>query len=156
MTEDQRRLMAEQGEWDQLAIRDAATHAAHSQHTAPSEALLLQRTVSERWLRNLYLKSPYYDPAAAPRGGSYVSLTDTNPVRLLINTMLGFIVTAESLLCGGRAKGERFHSVAPIVTGLFFWELLTRALRLYGWAPVYAATQHVVQLLIEATRAGGR
>jgi hypothetical protein len=159
-TDEQLRLMmGADGAWDQLANRDAAAHS--SRQREHSEALLLrpQRAWLEDKLHALYMASPYYNPTTTPRRNSlyFLSLSDVSVVRLLVNTMLGFIVQGESLLRGGRAPGAGgFHSVARIVTGLFFWELLTRALRLYGWAPVYVATQHVVRLLTEATRAGGR
>jgi hypothetical protein len=172
LTDMRRHQLETRGDWDQLAIRDAAAHARADTRTAQQQqareeggvaAQQQQRPFLESKLRNLYLRAPYYDPSRPD--GSYYSLDHINVVRILINTMLGFLLQMEYLLRGGRTSsssssshtsGDGFHTTTRVVSGLFFWELLVHALRLHGWGPVHVATQHLVGLLKAAVGRGGR
>ena len=69
-------------------------------------------------------------------GPSYFNLTvgDWSARRTAFNLLLGLMLQINSLLFGG---GDGLHNAASVIEGVGLFEILCRALRLYGWAPLY-------------------
>jgi hypothetical protein len=101
-------------------------------------------------IRQMYANHPFYAPVPEGKADTawYFTLQNNHPVRFLINLMLGFSLQANALLLGGdlRHTGDPIHITAKMISFWVYWELFARALRLYGWAPVYVATQQLLNL----------
>ena len=108
-------------------------------------------------LRRRYADHPFYARAVdgAPPA-PYFTLRQNDPVRIVINVLLGFALQVNALLGAapaGRPEAaiDPIHVTTRVVSFIAYWEVFARALRLYGWAPVYVATQCVAELLLSAS-----
>jgi hypothetical protein len=177
--------LEEAEEWDQLIIHDSLAHAyprptlmdslrrldpfsSHGSSKGGPETRLNGEQIryqDERedpflvkQLKELYLKAEYYKPGT--KDARFLTLKELSTVRMLINTMLGFILQMESVFGvrrqGGGAGGNGhpsqlpFYAITQFVAAVAYWELFSRAIRLHGWAPVYVATEQVLRMLSAA------
>jgi hypothetical protein len=114
-------------------------------------------SVLESSLRGLYLKDRFYNPSAPGEGSDWYLTVNTmrvNPVRIIMNVLLGFSMQLNAMFTGS----STMQAVDPVVVAaraaavVAYWELFARALRLYGWAPVYIAVQQVTHMLMSANK----
>jgi hypothetical protein len=168
--------MKEQCEWDDLALLDAKqTMLKDMLHEKGVGIETLREEEEDGFidsaLREMYTKDSFYDPNASPPG-HFIKLQTPNPVRMIINIMLGFIMQMNVFLVGrtasspsrrqGKEKEEEgvdkthhtdtLRDAARLIAVWAYWELFVHAIRQHGWGPVYVATQHVVALLTSGAR----
>ena len=93
----------------------------------------------------LYLNHDYY---TSHNNASYwrPSLYPTAPVRFIANVIIGLFKQMGVLNTGSRDPISMFLTLSEL-TG--YWEILTRLVGLYGWAPTYLATHWVLQGMLE-------
>ena len=105
-----------------------------------------------RILRQKYLSAPYYNPEANMKMRSYFK-GKPDPVRIIVNMLLGFVLQTNSLI-GGFDLGETdaLPVVSKIISLMAYWEVFVYALRLYGWGPTYTAFRYVSSLLLKRWR----
>ena len=117
--------------------------------------------VLESMLRGIYMSDAFYHDTETGKqkktlSRSYIAFKPTryNVVSMLVNVLLGFTMQVNALFTGSsHLAGTDPISTAARVTALCaYWELMARALRLYGWAPVYLATQQVTRLLLLSSK----
>jgi hypothetical protein len=140
-----------------------AIESLHAQntHNTPGTAMdLLLRSEEDadepgwlnHWVRQLYERHPFYLPTEGDGGktkpdtGAYFTLTQNDPVRVLINLLLGFSLQMNSLFASG-ATMDPVAAIARLLSFVAYWEVFAQALRLYGLSPLYTATRAVMGLL---------
>jgi hypothetical protein len=100
----------------------------------------------KRLCYNLYFNNDYYT-AENPKI-AYISAPYNNHiVRIIINTLLGLFQQM------GLVSSDANDPVDSIITAaelVGYWEITAHLVGLYGWAPVYVATQWLAQSLLSA------
>jgi hypothetical protein len=100
----------------------------------------------KRLCYNLYFNNDYY--TAANSKIAYISAPYNNHiVRIIINTLLGLFQQM------GLVSSDANDPVDSIITAaelVGYWEITAHLVGLYGWAPVYVATQWLAQSLLSA------
>lgn len=140
---------------DPVSLR--ALYAARVAATAPTGAVMAAEEVEdagllEQLLHSLYASHPFYAPALnAKQEAAYFTLSDNHPVRMVVNLLLGFLMQLNALLApggGSTTLDDPIGQVARATSVLAYFELLMRALRLYGWAPLYVGTRLVASVFL--------
>ena len=100
-------------------------------------------SIFERLLHALYANHGFYSGQKEAEA-AYFTLSGNHPVRMVVNLLLGFMLQMNALLLfRGSPQGDSVAQVARVASVVAYFELLMRALRLYGWAPLYVATRLV-------------
>lgn len=125
----------------------ATTGLVDAESAAAGDGLL------EGLLRDMYLNDGFYNPKPPPNASrTFFTVTPTrvNPVRYLVNVLLGFSMQLNALVTGSsELQGvDPIAAAARVSAAVAYWELLTRALHMYGWAPTYVAVQQVARLML--------
>jgi hypothetical protein len=139
------------------AVTQKKKRSADEEVVVDAESYTPDENVLESALRGLYLRDRFYNPSAPGEGGDWYLTVNTmrvNPVRIIMNVLLGFSMQLNAMFTGS----STMQAVDPVVVAaraaavVAYWELFARALRLYGWAPVYIAVQQVTHMLMSANK----
>ena len=97
---------------------------------------------------NLYNSIPFYKKPGVwlPAKEHYLNPANTNVVRILFNLLLGMFLQVNAIFSSDTKNPLHAFSKFALMTGYF--EVLCRALHLYGWAPLYMATKALQGLVI--------
>lgn len=143
------------------AALSAKDKAASNQVVHDAEAFQAPDDVLESVLRGFYLNDRFYNPALpGPASASFLTVTPlrVNPVRVVMNILLGFSMQLNAMFTGSAQLSgtDPIPLAARTAAVIAYWELLARALQLYGWAPVYVAVERVTRMLMAAPRTPAR
>ena len=132
---------------------DADIAAVVSASATENEDGLLQQQ-----LRKLYEKHPFYAINASNAANDGESISglfnpkDANVVRIIFNIILGIILQLNALWVGKQNDSDPIKTIASFTSFVMYWEVLTRVLKLYGWAPLYVATRQVMLLITSSSK----
>ena len=141
----------------QSAFYTARAHLAlANQDTLETRVTQEDASVFDGLLHSLYANHAFYaplDPKATE--AAYFTLSGNHPVRMCVNLLLGFSMQLNALLpFRGPSSDDTIAQAARVASVVAYFEMLMRALRLYGWAPLYVATSLVARAFAGAPAAG--
>jgi hypothetical protein len=101
----------------------------------------------KRMCYNLYLDNDYYyDPTST--NGYISSPVNNNAIRIIINTMVGMFQRM-GVVDDTKDPIDTFVKTAELIG---YWEVTARLIGMYGWAPVYVATQWLMKTMLGAQK----
>jgi len=98
---------------------------------------------------DLYKKGPFYtEENPSLFSLHYFDPSHTHLVRMVLNTLLGMLLQLDFVFSrSGSSDPVKTFSNFLLISG--YTEILCRALRLYGWAPLYVAAKVLNKLLLQ-------
>ena len=147
------------GHPDATAALDDDTRRAYMEWMSKTEQKSDDDGLLDGMLRRMYTAHPFYaTPQDPSKEEPYFTLGENHPVRVVINLILGFSMQVNALFTGqsGHSTADPIYLTARRVSLLTYWEVIARALRLYGVAPVFVATSMVARMFSQKARRAPR
>jgi len=122
------------------------TETRQNAHALPSQDSLSLTTQIKKTIHTRYQRSPYYQRKDANR---ILDLKDVDAVRAAYNILVG---VNQVLFAVGGTSTDPSAEIVHWSAILLYWEVLSRLLHLYGWAPLSAASRLLLSNLTTAQK----